>query len=232
MSGSTGRESGLDLGEGAASREARDDRVAELSGEGLSFRTNRADVDRDRRFTKVAELVALKADLVDGSVQCGVDLVSVQQRSYHSDIFPETRDGHRALADRPHRSVAGTEPQERPARREPVDRRNAVGDNRRKAQARDRETRTEPNGAGSLGGEREDSERVRVHQLRIGCPAILVPEFLGPDNEVDVIDRLHNDSELHQPNLTRTHHDAGWRARSPVAPSLEERFTGSQRTRG
>lgn len=107
------------------------------------------------------------------------------------------------MADRPHRSVAGTEPQERPARREPVDRRNAVGDNRRKAQARDGKTRTEPNGAGSLGGEREDSERVRVHQLRIGCPAVVVPEFFGPDNKVDVIDRVHNDSELHLRTLTR-----------------------------
>ena len=94
------------------------------------------------------------------------------------------------------------------ARREPVDRRNAVGDNRRKAQARDRKTGTESNGAGLLGGKREDSERVRIHQLRIGCPAIVVPEFLGPDNEVDVIDRAHKDPELHQPNLTRTYRDA------------------------
>ena len=63
MSGRTAREIVSDLGEGAASRKARNDRVAELSREGLSFRSNRADVDRDRRFTKVAELVALKADL-------------------------------------------------------------------------------------------------------------------------------------------------------------------------
>ena len=38
----TAGEIGLDLREGAATREARDYRVAELSGEGLSFRNDRA----------------------------------------------------------------------------------------------------------------------------------------------------------------------------------------------
>ena len=188
---------GSDLGQSSAAREARDDCVTELSGEGLRSRADGTDVDRDRRAIEMTQLIGLESDLVGGAIERVVDLVSVQERSHHSDIFAEACDGHRALTDHAHGGVAGAESEERPSGSKSIDGRDAVRDNRGETQAGDRETGTEPHGAGPLRGEREHSKGIRHQQLRVRNPAVVITEFFSSHDEVDRVDRADKDPELH-----------------------------------
>jgi hypothetical protein len=120
----------------AAARQAGDEPVAQLAGQGLRLRAEARDVDRDRVIEiDEAVLPHLEADRVRFPVQGVVDLLAAEQRPHRLHVLLERAEAHRLLAEGAHRGVAGAEADEAAAGGDPVDGGDAVGHHRREAQA-------------------------------------------------------------------------------------------------
>jgi hypothetical protein len=181
-----------------AARQAGDEPVADLSRQRLSFRAEAGDVERHGVLEIDESMLAhLETDAVGLAVQAVLDVLAAEEPAYGLDVLAKRSQTHRALTEQAHAGVAGAEAHEAAARRQTIDRRDAVGGHRSEAEPWNVHAGAQADRTSLVRRQREDGPAVRADHRAVGDPGVRVAEVLGARDVADLVDLRGHDAEVH-----------------------------------